>query len=1297
MRKFIKQIKGKRPRSADARRQTGAPDAGQPSTVEQERLLPELQALADESRRYGLKPLPSLPGTPTSEHSYDLSVVAVHGLGGDFYRTWASRDSQKQTLWLSQLLPEDLPGARIYSFGYDSAPTFSRSVTGIRDAANDLLQSLMSLTKKWPAKPIIFICHSLGGIVVKQAMIMAHEFDYFADVLRATRLIVFMGTPHRGSQIAATLAPLATFTNFWLDISYASAFAGSMRTDLISMLSRDSTKLDEINQSFKRRANAMTIISCYERVKPPGCSSLVVEQQSAVLGLPEEIEISIQADHMAMCRFSSRSDHGYEPLTQAIVHAVKQMMPDTSHRSFTESESRYVATFSRRSDVPIDEPLQGTCVWSTSTREYRDWRAERRPAVLWLIGDAGCGKTVLTNFLVRELRDNVAPPSTEDELVCCFFCARDIESQKDARSLLRALILQILSVKKDIIRQIKAAYSLIRHEYEPSFETLWHIFEMAVGLASCSCLYIVIDALDECEEKSRSLFLAKVLHMVRPRSLDGETQRKRIKLIISGQPLISRAWRIGDESLSQFYIDMEERPEGLVGDLQRFIDYKVEDLVYNAICSEAFGEQLKRKLYNLAENSFLWLSVVLEDLKQGLNYRDADVQRVLTTIPGNLKDSYTKHLPPVSKSQLPRLKCYLQLLVACARPFTLSEVDVFTTLYDRQSAECISPVDGALVLNSLRRALGPLVKFPDGKVQFIHSTVKGYLLALQSEPDHLLHKTHGVDLDTAHLLLAKACIRSLLQEADSPDAPDEERLSSEMPSPSPISARSSKGEADQDAPYAELFSIHDVAFLRDESAISEDVLSHLSSRYPGYDYATRYWDHHYTHADYLADAAAQQDAIKLLSCGSPRLSRWYKYKANHSPTAMPDQSEVNALVLAALFDYPTVLQRLLSNRGLTDESTQLQSALYWASSRGHLKSINVLLEHKSPLLDAGRDRSALAVAIQGGFTEACEVLLGADDADPNYSGLRTPPPLVLAAAHDHVEILVGLLRHGSIDVNQTNLSGHTALIQACRSGSDQCLKELLGDDRTNINSCDSDGRNALIHACMSSNALAVEQLLRKPLADVCLCDKYGRNAMSYAAEKATLPIVRRLFHLQVPIAKEDASGRNAISWAANSSRATKHSDHYGQCVLEYLIEKSPEEAADSQDKDGWSPLAWALDRPGYLEAVRILIEKGKADVNQRNQAGGRSVLAWAASEGFTQIVEYLLGLPHLDKNATGDDGRSPLSHAAANGRVRIVELLLGDSEVRADLRDSKGRTPIDWARMNHHDAIVSLLSEHGLE
>lgn len=74
----------------------------------------------------------------------------------------------------------------------------------------------------------------------------------------------------------------------------------------------------------------------------------------------------------------------------------------------------------------------------------------------------------------------------------------------------------------------------------------------------------------------------------------------------------------------------------------------------------------------------------------------------------------------------------------------------------------------------------------------------------------------------------------------------------------------------------------------------------------------------------------------------------------------------------------------------TDSHAELLSSVL-ASSRGHVRSISFLLEYNSPLFDASHDRSALAVAIQGGFTEACEILLGAVDADPNYAGVKVPP------------------------------------------------------------------------------------------------------------------------------------------------------------------------------------------------------------------------------------------------------------------------------------------------------------------
>lgn len=133
----------------------------QSSTVEQNRLPPELQVLADDPLRYGLRKLPSLPEEPVSDDSYELSIVAVHGLGGDFYRTWASNESQKQTLWLSQLLPKELPGARIFSYGYESAPTFSRSVTGISDSANVLLHHLKSITEQVGEKSQAYRTHIL--------------------------------------------------------------------------------------------------------------------------------------------------------------------------------------------------------------------------------------------------------------------------------------------------------------------------------------------------------------------------------------------------------------------------------------------------------------------------------------------------------------------------------------------------------------------------------------------------------------------------------------------------------------------------------------------------------------------------------------------------------------------------------------------------------------------------------------------------------------------------------------------------------------------------------------------------------------------------------------------------------------------------------------------------------------------------------------------------------------------------------------------------------------------------------
>lgn len=103
------------------------------------------------------------------------SIVAVHGLGGHWKQTWIGASDR---LWLRDFLPRQLNDSgiksRIMSYGYDSDTAFSKSVTDIDDAASMLLDRLegdrQSVDEK--GRPVVFIAHSLGGIVVKKVRLI---------------------------------------------------------------------------------------------------------------------------------------------------------------------------------------------------------------------------------------------------------------------------------------------------------------------------------------------------------------------------------------------------------------------------------------------------------------------------------------------------------------------------------------------------------------------------------------------------------------------------------------------------------------------------------------------------------------------------------------------------------------------------------------------------------------------------------------------------------------------------------------------------------------------------------------------------------------------------------------------------------------------------------------------------------------------------------------------------------------------------------------------------------------------
>lgn len=104
--------------------------------------------------------------------------MAVHGIGVNPENTWVFRGKgaeAKNVNWLSdmEMLPKALPNARIMAFGYASYWFGQNAVRQSLDGAGtSLLKELEDKRETCPHRPIIFVGHCFGGLVIQSVSIM---------------------------------------------------------------------------------------------------------------------------------------------------------------------------------------------------------------------------------------------------------------------------------------------------------------------------------------------------------------------------------------------------------------------------------------------------------------------------------------------------------------------------------------------------------------------------------------------------------------------------------------------------------------------------------------------------------------------------------------------------------------------------------------------------------------------------------------------------------------------------------------------------------------------------------------------------------------------------------------------------------------------------------------------------------------------------------------------------------------------------------------------------------------------
>ncbi|KAI9766755.1 MAG: hypothetical protein M1839_004772 [Geoglossum umbratile] len=301
----------------------------------------------DEPGLYLVQP-PQSPTAPRRKIQYTCDIFLVHGLNGGPTSTW--RHPETGVVWFKDLLPEHLSryckgmNARIWTFGYNANVAFETACkSGTTDFARALLEDVRYARKGHERNKIIWICYSLGGIVVKTALIESIlNPALYGSILPSTAGILFLGTPHRGSataNIGSIAARIAKKTVIF-----------ETNTGLLRSLERDSKDLFDKANQFCNICETAKIYSFYETLSMG--RRVIVERESALTGMGGEVQRPLDADHRRICKFKDGTDQNWVAVRSAIAEIMALIGPP-SMRSSTPDQRRPRDAFQGSMDPPF--------------------------------------------------------------------------------------------------------------------------------------------------------------------------------------------------------------------------------------------------------------------------------------------------------------------------------------------------------------------------------------------------------------------------------------------------------------------------------------------------------------------------------------------------------------------------------------------------------------------------------------------------------------------------------------------------------------------------------------------------------------------------------------------------------------------------------------------------------------------------------------------------------------------------------------------------------------------------------
>ena len=657
--------------------------------------------------------------------------IFVHGLKGGSRKTW-SFSPDPAHYWPKEWLPgdPDFKHVRIHTFGYHSDWGETKgSNFNIHDFGQNLVEEIQSSPTigRSHEVPIVLIGHSMGGLVIKEAVIQSRQNPEFKTIGDRIHSLYFLAVPHRGSDLAKVL-------NNVLKMAFHKT------KNYVTNLERNSEAQQVINNSFRHFYKGIHIHSFLESVPMSlGYDSiLVVDRGSATLGYPEEHLQVLKADHRSICKFDTPLDANYQSLRNKLAATVHDIVRNHARgmQELHREQMRKLSSYLNINDAPIDDlqaldeqKLEGSCEWLTNKESLQDWQYnDNASKCFWLRGKPAMGKSMLSSHVINYLEGTQ----------CSFFFFKHADRMKSSLAVfLRSMAYQMASTNRSI------RHNLIELQHDDPFlemENARNIWRKVFGVIFKTQFhqphYWVIDALDECKAaESHDFgglfgFLSKIDKEVPLRLfVTSRFSSELDQLIAPLRPITEQV--TAEDTAQDIRSYVEQHSDGIPVE-----EDEQKDAIIEIIISKASG-------------CFLWAVLVIRQLQDIIVYED--IEQALSEVPIEMEGLYTRNLENLAKK--PKYKrvatSILNWAVCSMRALSVPELkdalklDINQTI-SRDLEKLVHSLSGHMV--SVDR---------HSRVQTVHQTATAFLTNEELDSEFRVEKVAG------NVRLAKTCLKYL--------------------------------------------------------------------------------------------------------------------------------------------------------------------------------------------------------------------------------------------------------------------------------------------------------------------------------------------------------------------------------------------------------------------------------------------------------------------------------------------------------------------------------------------------------